>query len=187
MIWFTSDTHFSHEKIIKYCDRPVKNAAEMNVLMLKNINELVKPEDELYHLGDFGTGGWSNMVTILNQITCKNLHYIIGNHDRNMLHDNVREKFKSFDYYKEIVVEGERICLSHFPMLEWHQMHRGAWMLHGHSHNTLDYPDSIKNCRILDIGVDMPGWNMRPVSFAEIKAIMDKRDIFQYPPRKYEQ
>ncbi len=187
MIWFTSDTHFGHNKIIEYCSRPVTDAREMDELMLKNINDNVKPEDTLYHLGDFGTGGWTNMVSVLKRIKCKDLHYIIGNHDKNMMYPEVQAMFKSFQHYKEIIVENHRIVLCHFALLEWHQMHRGAWMLHGHSHNTLPYPDMIKNCKILDVGVDMPDWNMRPVSFDEIKAIMDKRETFKYPERKYEQ
>ena len=34
-LWFTSDTHFCHENIIRYCNRPFKNVEEMNVLVLE--------------------------------------------------------------------------------------------------------------------------------------------------------
>ena len=27
-VWFTSDTHFGHEKIILHCDRPFMDAAD---------------------------------------------------------------------------------------------------------------------------------------------------------------
>lgn len=187
MIWFTSDLHFGHNNIIKYCDRPVADAKEMDRLLIKNINDNVMPDDTLYMLGDFGTGGWSNMVNILKQITCKNIHYIYGNHDKNMRHDNVTKMFLSVQDYKEINVEGQFIILSHYAMLEWNACHRGSWMLHGHSHNTLEYPPNLKNCKIHDVGVDMPDWNMRPVSFDELKKIMDKRDVYKYPERKYVQ
>lgn len=187
MIWFTSDTHFFHQNIIKYCDRPVKDAQHMNEVLIENINSLVQPEDTLYMLGDFGTGGWSNMVGILKRINCKDIHYIYGNHDKNMRNPEVSKMFKSVQDYKEITVEGQMIILSHYAMLEWHNCHRGSWMLHGHSHNTLQYPDNLKNCKIHDIGVDMPDWNMRPVSFEELKRIMDKREVYKYPERKYVQ
>lgn len=185
MIYFTSDLHFNHNKIIGYCDRPYKDASEMNEAMIKNINDTVGVDDVLYILGDFAIGGWSNVVAVLKRINCKNLHYIFGNHDKNMYHNEVTPFFKSMGHYKEIYYENQMMVLSHYAFLEWHQMHRGAYMLHGHSHNTLNYPDQIKNCRILDIGVDVHG--MKPISFAEVKAIMDKREIFKYPERKYEQ
>ncbi len=183
MIYFISDTHFSHHKIIDYCDRPVQNATEMDELMLENINTLVKPTDELYHLGDFGIGGWSNMTNILRRIKCKNLHFIKGNHDKNMDNDNVKAFFKTFSYYKELNVNKQLLCLSHYPMAEWNSCHRGSYMLHGHSHGSLSYEGPIKNKKILDVGVDVH--NMKPISLDEVHAIMSKRDIYKYPDRKY--
>ena len=42
-VWFTSDTHFGHAKIIEYCDRPFANVQEMNK---KLINRYDKVYDE---------------------------------------------------------------------------------------------------------------------------------------------
>ena len=53
MIWFTSDWHLGHEKVIGYCDRPFKNADEMDLVLIKSFNKIVKPEDTTYFLGDF--------------------------------------------------------------------------------------------------------------------------------------
>ena len=47
-----ADTHFFHENIIDYCDRPFKDWQEMNAVMIERWNEVVTPEDEVYHLGD---------------------------------------------------------------------------------------------------------------------------------------
>ena len=53
MIWFTSDTHFGHERILDFTNRPFGSIREMNDALIANIDEKVKPEDELYLLGDY--------------------------------------------------------------------------------------------------------------------------------------
>ena len=52
-IWFTSDTHFDHKNIIKYCNRPFKDIDEMNAELERRWNAVVAPGDRVFHLGDF--------------------------------------------------------------------------------------------------------------------------------------
>ena len=65
MIYFTSDTHFGHANIIKYCKRPFANVDEMNIALVAAWNAKVKPEDTVYHLGDV-TFKRLDMVPLLN-------------------------------------------------------------------------------------------------------------------------
>ena len=46
-LWFTSDTHFCHENILMYCNRPFKNVVEMNNMLIQNWNNSVKPDDDI--------------------------------------------------------------------------------------------------------------------------------------------
>ena len=52
-VWFTSDTHFCHEKILKYDNLPFENIEERDETLIKNWNEKVGKKDKVYHLGDF--------------------------------------------------------------------------------------------------------------------------------------
>lgn len=154
MTYFTADPHFYHENIIKFCNRPYANAAIMNVELIKSINETVGEQDELYILGDFGFAPSQKVKPILNQIVCKNLHYVFGNHDKTMRQPDVAKYFKSMQEYLTITVEGQQIVMFHFPIIEWFNGHRGSWHLHGHCHGTLVLPEMLKDKKIVDVGLD---------------------------------
>ena len=45
MIYFTADTHFGHENVIRFCGRPYATAAEMDEALMENWNSRVKGND----------------------------------------------------------------------------------------------------------------------------------------------
>lgn len=53
MIYFTSDPHYGHANVIKYCSRPFASVDEMTRVLITNWNKVVTPEDIVYCLGDF--------------------------------------------------------------------------------------------------------------------------------------
>ena len=88
--WFTSDTHFNHTNIIKYCDRPFSDVNEMNEKIIRNWNERVVPDDRVFHLGDFGLFKRDKEPrSILNRLN-GNIYLIRGNHD----HTDTRKTFE---------------------------------------------------------------------------------------------
>ena len=52
-VFFTSDTHFNHDKEFIYGSRGYKDRYEHNDALIAKINEVVRPQDTLIHLGDF--------------------------------------------------------------------------------------------------------------------------------------
>ena len=202
--FFTSDTHFGHGNIIKYCNRPFLTEQEqemiakddrariskesinkMNSVIIDGINSVVGPDDTLYHLGDFMFVG-NNMdegikigQSILDRIACKDIIFIFGNHDNKQL---LRRLFKRCYDLHEININGIKITLCHYAMVVWNCSHRGAWQLYGHSHNTIE---EMMNGffgidrRSMDVGVDNAYrilGEYRPFSFDEIRKRFSKNE-----------
>ena len=187
MIYFTSDLHLGHENAIVFTNRPFANLEEMNHNLIENINETVQVDDELWILGDFAYKIDRQTVRELRgQISCKHVHLVYGNHDRDYSQDHI---FQSVQYYKELKTEYGRVILFHYPILEWNAAHYGSIHLHGHVHSTGEYnaenlrkkfsdrfpdghrpKDDTLSLRIYDVGVDANQYH--PISIDEIASIM---------------
>ena len=173
-IWFTSDTHFNHAKVIEYDNRPFLGLEEMTEGLI-DAWSIISPGDTVYHLGDFalsyGAKHREPIDSILKRLPGVK-HLVIGNHDRKEVVNNKR--WATVSHYKEIKIDlggvhKQRIVMCHYAMRTWNQMHRRAWMLHGHSHGNL------VDCggRIMDVGVDANGY--KPVSLGEVCEYMSTR------------
>jgi len=81
-IWVTSDTHFYHENIIRYCKRPFATVKEMNEVITERWNSVVQPGDKVYHLGDvaMGEGAREQLGSLLTKLHGSK-RLIVGNHD----------------------------------------------------------------------------------------------------------
>ena len=79
-IFVTADTHFNHENIIKYCNRPFKDVNEMNEVIINNWNSVVSKDDIIYHIGDYGFGTKDELKEIFDKLNGKK-YLIMGNHD----------------------------------------------------------------------------------------------------------
>ena len=79
-VWFISDTHFNHAKIIEYCNRPFDTADEMNEALIENWNSVVKVGDLVYHLGDVFIGNAPEFNKIWPKLNGSK-RLILGNHD----------------------------------------------------------------------------------------------------------
>lgn len=170
MIYFTADLHFYHDNIIKHANRPFRDYREMNDVLVRNWNHLVKSQDEVYILGDVTMKGAAFATEILSGL--KGRKYLIrGNHDAFV--DNREFDLSVFEWvkdYYELAYQKQKFILFHYPIAEWNGYFRDAIQLHGHQHNHADYNfnNLEKGIRRFDVGVDAN--YMKPVSVEEIIA-----------------
>jgi len=191
-LWFTSDTHYNHANICsattKWTDpvtcREFKSLEKMNAHLVGNINEKVGQDDILFHLGDWSFGGFEQIELFRNQIVCRNIHIITGNHDHHIENnrEGIQSIFSSVNKYLNLVVKwnvgtplmGEqRFALMHFPIASWDNMARGAIHLHGHVH--FEPRLRIGAGKMMDVGVD--GNGLYPIEMSEVLRLMRNQPI----------
>ena len=176
-LWFTSDTHFWHENIIKFCDRPFRNAEEMNSELIRRWNETVPEDGIVFHLGDFCHGSSKQWNEILDSLHGR-IYLILGNHDMKHYRGGDTARFEYVTQQMTIRVGAQQIILNHNPFLCYGGSYRNVWQLFGHVHSGpfsrtgLDHPRlKVLFPRQYDVGVDNNGY--RPVSFEDVKRIIE--------------
>lgn len=155
-IWFTSDTHAWHNRILDFCrnTRRGESAEEMTELIIDQWNSQVGKNDRVYHTGDFSFGGKDKVLDFASRLNGK-IHLVLGNHD-SMIKKNVEisSYFESVQHYKTLKVNEHRFILFHFPLAEWWDCHKGTIHLHGHVHGGKDNIQYQQKFKIMDIGID---------------------------------
>ena len=166
MVYFTSDLHFGHENIMKFCNRPFASVDAMDKALINNWNQTVSSEDEVYILGDF-TNSIEKAKRFLPALNGRK-YMIAGNHDKWIT--NIEEVGFCFEWvkkYASISGKGFKWVLFHYPIAEWQGFYRGSIHLHGHVHNRPNssyWNPSI--VRAFNVGVDVNDY--KPVSMIEI-------------------
>jgi len=174
----------------------------MNDVLIKNYNDCVNINDEVYHLGDFAFMSKGKVIEVLKRLNGKK-YFLAGNHDKPLFTRdsdfNIEVRPEIVPYvewikdYHELTIQDKSaprkkqlIVLGHYAMRVWNKSHWGAYNLFGHSHSTLqDDPNSLS----MDVGIDavakrfatngvLNPKDYRPISYEEIKVIMqDKKNI----------
>lgn len=164
-VFFTADQHWGHANIIRFQKRPFADVHEMDAALIHNWNAVVRPDDTVYHLGDFTFKDHDKYLKRLNGT----IHFIFGNHDKRK--HALAAGFASVSDYSEVTVDGQLIVLCHYAFRVWRKSHHGSWHLYGHSHGSLpDDPHSLS----FDVGVDC--WDYTPISIHQVKERMAKKD-----------
>jgi calcineurin-like phosphoesterase family protein len=186
-IFFTSDLHIGHRNVIRFSNRPFADVKEMNQAILDNINNAVAENDYLFMLGDIFWFNDSHAIKrFFNQVVCKNIYIIPGNHDDFKGYHRLEEGYVKIcrditclfldkEYDKTIY----ELWLSHFPMMTWpHRENKRCYQLFGHIHSgerrdkSMMDQDLPLHSNQFDVGVD--NWNYKPVEINEFLKI-DKK------------
>jgi calcineurin-like phosphoesterase family protein len=158
-VYFTSDHHFGHAGARSFYRRPFASVAEMDRQMVARWNSVVKPQDEVWHLGDFAVRQSRDRIDSLLHELHGQKHLIAGNNDDAAV--TASPGWKTVQPYAEVMFDGMMLILCHYPFRTWRDMGKGSINLHGHSHGKLK-----PQPRQVDAGVDV--WNFRPVQLTEL-------------------
>lgn len=190
-IWFTSDLHFGHRRILNFVPNRIKefnlNLEEENViethdnLLIEKWNNTISKHDIVYILGDVSFVSSDDTKKILEKLNGKK-HLIIGNHDSPC--SGLGNYFVSTSQIKEVTFkkihysfldEDLHCILCHYPLIAWNRRMHGSVMLHGHTHGSIcDINLNSEELRI-DIGFDSKLGNCNFISLEEIyKFLKDK-------------
>lgn len=199
-IFFTSDTHFGHERILTLANRPFADVEEMNAEIIRRWNNTVNPEDTVYHLGDVALGKIAESLPLVGQLNGRKI-LVVGNHDR-LFSTNKQSHIDRFwpEYEKvfDSIVdesglifstahpddpcgEGIDFSVSHFPYdgdshdedryADKRPVDLGNPLIHGHTHSEDIVTWSNKGTLQIHVGVD--AWEFTPASLDEILSIVD--------------
>ena len=152
-----ADTHFNHENIIKYCNRPFKSVEEMNETIIKNWNETVSNNDVIICLGDVGLGNSNDLKPIIERLNGKKI-LIMGNHDN--FSENKYREFGFHTVSRFPIIYNNFFIMSHAPM-ELSET-TPYFNFYGHVHNDNKY---IDNATSKCVSVERIGY--RPYCFME--------------------
>lgn len=157
--YLISDTHFDHENIIEYENRPFDNMHEMNSELIKSWNETVSPSDVVIHMGDFSMAKQERTEEIISKLN-GNIILLRGNHDQGTISEytfpypyveSMTTQHKGYKYY----------CCHRKDDIPSYWKH---WKLVGHQHSNIPFID-YKN-KVINLSVEVIDY--KPLSFEKL-------------------
>lgn len=149
--YIISDTHFGHENIITYCNRP----EDHDFVMYLYWKSIVSPEDNILHLGDVLWYKKLNAIDIVKDLP-GNKFLIKGNHDKR---NNAWFEDLGFTIMPKRVFfehEDKTIVFTHYPEdrfdLDW------DINIHGHIHNNSYEKKVVGDKTWINVSVEVMGY-----------------------------
>lgn len=196
--FFTSDPHYGHDNVIKFCKRPFPDSKRMNAALIELWNSVVTDNDVVFILGDFCWFTDRHAVKkIGKQLHGKDIYIIPGNHDERKGFELLLKDYPNWHLLGDVVtcwVSGPElprnqieVCLCHYPLMTWAHRNHGAIQLFGHIHSFADSTGYDAHLPLwayqYDVGVDNNKY--RPIEFTEILKKINWRHEDPMQPRKF--
>lgn len=184
-VWFTADTHFGHRAMARDGKgwRPFDTVLEHDEHLIAQWNKVVRPGDQVWHLGDVGLASEQYVFACLGRLHGTK-HLIAGNHDpvwpgHRESYKHQRDWLSVFDsvqaFARRRISKATYVLLSHFPYAgdhrdeerytEYRLRDTGLPLLHGHVHGEW----SVRGQQI-NVGVDVHDW--RPIALSEVRVLV---------------
>ncbi|MEG1353678.1 MAG: metallophosphoesterase family protein [Bacilli bacterium] len=185
MNYFISDLHFRHENILSFDNRPFQTVQEMEAKIINNWNKKVNNKDTVYILGDFSLSRDEKVwIEILDKLNGKKV-LIRGNHDIVKMSKKLSEKFIEITDYKMIKENGNKIIMSHYPILFYnHSSSKNTYMLYGHVHER--YESQLIQYFVEQIK-DLKSYSKDRYNQGQLYNVGCMLDYMDYTPRSLEE
>jgi len=173
--FFTSDLHFGHKNVMKFCanTRPWPDVEQMNEALIVAWNSTVSATDTIYILGDFSFSKREITEVILKRLN-GHKYLVYGNHDSQLREGWAKEYFVHRADYLRHKIEGQDVVMFHFPILEWEKCQNGSFHLYGHVHGK---PMEVMTGRSLDVGWDAHG---KILAYEDVCVILKDKPLVQH-------
>ena len=167
-VWFTSDSHFYHANIIKYCNRPFASVEEMNEKLIENWNSVVGKDDLVWCLGDFclGPDQKKHIPELVSKLNGR-INLVLGNHDHNSVKFYYDAGFNRV--YDRKVIINDFVILTHAPLMFLND-NTPFFQVFGHVHCSELYPTFSKT----SCCVWVERHDYKPISWKKIQAEYEK-------------
>lgn len=174
MIFYIADIHFNDSKVFQKCFRPFTNFDDFANEIVIRWNNKVKNDDIVYVLGDIAEDDSVNCISIFKKMN-GHKHLIIGNHDSKIIKEaEINCVFESISFIKLIDDKGRKVCLCHYPLMDWMEFNRDGYLVYGHIHNKTDknnkaykqIKEYYADKKAYNAGVDVT--NFEPVTLDEM-------------------
>lgn len=180
MIFYIADIHFGDERIFNKCSRPFKNSLDYEQELCRRWNSKVNNNDTVYVLGDLAQDELLSVTDIFKKLNGKK-HLLLGNHDEKLI-GSIKQSnvFETIDFIKLIDDNHRKVCVCHYPLMDWIEFNRGGFHVYGHVHNkTIEQGQAYaqikeyyKDKPAFNAGVDVIGFE--PVTLDEMIMLKEK-------------